>query len=91
MTTKIILDKAGRVVIPKSLRDELHLSPGDSLELESQGDHITIRPLRGTGPLQKEDGIWVFRIGVRLAALTTDELSEKLRTDRDFNNIRMPR
>jgi AbrB family looped-hinge helix DNA binding protein len=31
MTTKITLDKAGRVLIPKSLREELHLDLGDTL------------------------------------------------------------
>ena len=72
MTTKIVLDKAGRVVIPKTLREELHLSPGDSLELESQGEQITLRPVRGTGPLQKEDGVWVFRTGLKLPASTTE-------------------
>lgn len=86
MTAKRIMDKAGRVVIPKRLRDKLHLSPGDSLDLESHGDQITIRPSRGTGTLQKEDGIWVFRTGVRLSASTTDGLLNEFRSDRDFRN-----
>jgi AbrB family looped-hinge helix DNA binding protein len=60
MNIRIIVDKAGRVVIPKPLRDELHLGPGDSLEMESAGEQITLRPLRGTGPLTKEHGVWVF-------------------------------
>ena len=46
MTTKLSLDKAGRVVIPKALRQELRLGPGDTLQLESRGDQITLRPLR---------------------------------------------
>ena len=91
MTTKIVLDKAGRVVIPKTLREELHLSPGDSLELESQGEQITLRPVRGTGPLQKEDGVWVFRTGLKLSASTTDDLLEELRTGRDLDNAGTPR
>jgi AbrB family looped-hinge helix DNA binding protein len=35
MTSRLTVDKAGRVVLPKPVRDELQLSPGDSLELES--------------------------------------------------------
>jgi AbrB family looped-hinge helix DNA binding protein len=38
MTTKLTLDKAGRVVIPKPLRDELNLEPGDALQLEAEGE-----------------------------------------------------
>ena len=49
MNTRLIIDKAGRVVIPKPLREELHLEPGDSLEMESAGEQITLRPVRGTG------------------------------------------
>jgi AbrB family looped-hinge helix DNA binding protein len=61
MTRKLTLDRAGRVTIPKALRDELNLEPGDSLQLESLGERIMLRPLRGTMPLRKEEGIWVFR------------------------------
>lgn len=52
MNTTLTLDKRGRIVIPKLLRDELHLAVGDSLELESQGDQITLRPVaRGCAEL----------------------------------------
>jgi AbrB family looped-hinge helix DNA binding protein len=40
MTTKLTLDRAGRVLIPKTLRKELHLGPGDSLQLDSAGEEI---------------------------------------------------
>lgn len=79
MTTKIVLDKAGRVVIPKSLREELHLSPGDSLELESNGEQIKLRPLRAKSPIQKEDGVWVLRTGIPLRSSTTDKLLKIIR------------
>ena len=87
MTAKIILDKAGRVVIPKPLREELQLGPGDALQLESAGDQITLRPVRGTAPLQKEDGIWVFRTGKRIPAAVTDKLLDDLRAERDLRHV----
>ena len=40
MNTRLIIDKAGRVVIPKPLREELNLEPGDSLEVELSLIHI---------------------------------------------------
>jgi len=87
MTTKLTLDNAGRVMIPKALRDELNLEPGDSLDLESQGERIVLRPVRGTMPLRKEDGIWVFRTGQPLPASVTDRVLEDLRDERDRKNI----
>ena len=61
MTTEITLDRAGRVLIPKSLRRELRLGEGDTLHLESAGDQITLRPVRQEGLLKKEQGVWVFQ------------------------------
>jgi len=81
------MDKAGRVVIPKPLREELHLEPGDALEMESAGEQITLRPVRGTGPLTKEHGVWVFRSGQPLPAATTDEMLRRIREERDAANL----
>ncbi len=61
MTTKISVDKAGRVVLPKTLREKLRLEAGDDLLVESEGDRITLRPLRQEAPLKKEHGIWVYQ------------------------------
>lgn len=61
MTTKITLDKAGRVVLPKPLRDQMQLGPGDTLQLESEGERITLRPIRPKATLKKECGIWVYQ------------------------------
>jgi AbrB family looped-hinge helix DNA binding protein len=82
-----VIDKAGRVVIPKPLREELHLEPGDALEMESAGEQITLRPVRGTGPLVKEHGVWVFHSDQPLAASVTDELLRQIREERDQSNL----
>ena len=86
MKSQLILDKAGRVVIPKPLREALNLEPGDALELERSGEGITLRPVRGTGPLTKEHGVWVFRTGQPLAATATDEALARIREERDRAN-----
>jgi AbrB family looped-hinge helix DNA binding protein len=87
MSTRFTIDKAGRVVIPKLLREELHLEPGDSLEMDSSGDQITLRPVRGTGPLTKEHGVWVFHSGQPLPASATDEMLQLIREERDLANL----
>ncbi|MGH9325980.1 MAG: AbrB/MazE/SpoVT family DNA-binding domain-containing protein [Terriglobia bacterium] len=71
MNTTVTLDKSGRVALPKSLRDELHLLPGDALELKLEGDQLTLSPHRTPTPLQRERGVWVFRAGEPLTAAET--------------------
>jgi AbrB family looped-hinge helix DNA binding protein len=88
MDAKVTLDKAGRVVLPKILRDELHLSPGDTLELTVEGDQMTLRPQRATSPLQKERGVWVFRSGEKLTDAETREALRKIREQRSQTNAR---
>jgi AbrB family looped-hinge helix DNA binding protein len=87
MNTRLVMDKAGRIVLPKPLREELHLEPGDSLELESADERITLRPARGQGPLQNRHGIWVLHTGETLAASVTDDLLRQIREDRDSSNL----
>jgi AbrB family looped-hinge helix DNA binding protein len=87
MNTRLIIDKAGRVVIPKPLREELHLEAGDAFELESAGEQITLRPVRGTGPLSQEHGVWVFHSGQPLPASATDEMLQSIREERDLANL----
>lgn len=90
MNTTVTLDKAGRVVIPKTLRDELQLESGDTLELESEGESMTLRPVRSVSPLRKEHGVWVFRGNKRLPATATDEVLRDLREKRDRDNCGTP-
>ena len=87
MTTKLTVDKVGRIVLPKPVRDKLLLAPGDELELESLDDRITLRPLRGTAQLRKKRGVWVFHCGVPLSASTVDETIEQVRRERDDRNL----
>jgi AbrB family looped-hinge helix DNA binding protein len=86
MNSKVTLDRAGRVVLPKTLRDEMHLSPGDTLDLTVKGDEVSLRPRRGATPLQKERGVWVFRTGKPLTADETEETLRNIRTQRHRQN-----
>jgi AbrB family looped-hinge helix DNA binding protein len=83
MTTKLILDRAGRVLIPKALRQEWRLGPGDTLQLDTQGeDIITLRPVRPAALLKKEHGVWVYQGGATsapISALIDREREKRLR------------
>lgn len=87
MTSKITIDRAGRVVLPKPMRDHLQLSPGDWLSLESREDEIVIRPLRGTIPLRKKRGIWTFRSGEPLSLDQVNQTMREVRQERDQINL----
>jgi AbrB family looped-hinge helix DNA binding protein len=86
MNATVTLDKAGRVVIPKTLRDELHLEPGDTLELESEGERVTLRAMPSGSLLRKEHGVWVFRSGKKLSAVVADKALRDIRERRDREN-----
>lgn len=82
MNTTVTVDSAGRVVLPKPLRDELGLAPGDTLALESDGERVTLRPVRSSSALRKEEGVWVFRSGRKILASETDRVLDAMREER---------
>jgi len=80
MTSTLVLDSAGRVVLPKKLREELRIGPGDSLDLESDGDRVILRPSRAESRLRQKDGIWVYRgSSGRIPADVTDRILDEIR------------
>jgi AbrB family looped-hinge helix DNA binding protein len=83
MNATITVDKAGRVVLPKPVRDELQLQAGDSLELEILGQEITLRPVRAKMRLHREDGMWVFTSDEPLPANLVEETTERVRRERE--------
>lgn len=86
MNATLTLDKGGRIVIPKTLRVELNLEPGDTLELESEGDKVTLRPVRPSSRLQQKCGVWVFGTSEKILASDTDKGLQDIREQRDRVN-----
>ena len=81
MHGKVAIDKAGRMVLLKSLRDDLRLRPDDTLELLREGDTIVLRPNHPQPTLHQERGIWVYRSG-RPADVSLPELIDEDRETR---------
>jgi AbrB family looped-hinge helix DNA binding protein len=91
MMTTLTIDGAGRVVLPKPVREELQLSAGDSLELETSENEIVLRPVRGAATMRKKQGVWVMSTGRPLSAEVVNETIRKIREDRgrvDINDLR---
>src|SRR5579863_2425219 len=87
MTTKLTIDKAGRVVIPKKVRDKLHMSAGDAFEFKSTDDQIVLKPMREEGRMFKKRGMWVFHTGKPLSAEVVDSVIQSIREERDRQNM----
>lgn len=66
MSMNVQMDSAGRVVLPKKVRDRFGLQGGDTLALEIKGDTIELRS-QGTGAhLERVNGVLVLVSGVSL-------------------------
>jgi len=91
MMTTLTIDGAGRLVLPKPVRDELQLSAGDSLELETSENEIVLRPVRGAATMRKKQGVWVMSTGKPLSGEVVNDTIRKIREERgrvDINDLR---
>lgn len=70
------IDRAGRLVIPKQLRDELGLRPGE-VEVSADGTGLRVEPLVEEDSLVERDG----RLVIPAAGLEIDD--DLVRTLRD--------
>ncbi len=81
MKTDVIqIDKAGRVVLPKPLREQFNLLPGDKLRLSIEGNSFKLEPAQPGGKLVREGSVLVLTGG---ETLTTEEVNELIERDRE--------
>lgn len=57
MTLKV--DKAGRVVLPKPVRDRLGLHEGGDLEMQETSEGVILKPVEVRPSMIKKRGLWV--------------------------------
>jgi AbrB family looped-hinge helix DNA binding protein len=57
------IDKAGRIVVPKALRERLHLLPGTEVSIEEVDGHLRIERVDREGRLRRIKGRLVFTGG----------------------------
>jgi AbrB family looped-hinge helix DNA binding protein len=79
---KTAIDAAGRVVIPKSLRDELGLHPGLALEIRTSDGMLVIEPIPTPVTLVRRGKRVVARPAARLPRLTQDDVRSVLEGSR---------
>ena len=79
MTLKI--DKAGRIVVPKSLRERLDFKPDTELEAIAQPDGVLLKRVEQRPSMVKVDGLWVHR-GSAEPGANWDRIVEDVRQER---------
>jgi AbrB family looped-hinge helix DNA binding protein len=63
MNAIVEIDKSGRIVVPKKLRDELHLTPGTRLRIERTGEQLVLEQEYAEPRLEMRDGLLVMTGG----------------------------
>jgi AbrB family looped-hinge helix DNA binding protein len=73
-TMKATIDKTGRLVIPRPLRERIGLSAGAVVQVEIEGSDLRIRPVSGSELREEGDLLVVPRTGVSIEDGTVREL-----------------
>lgn len=83
MGARVVIDKGGRIVIPKALREELGLRDGDLLLVDRKDGDLVLRPEAEESGLIRQ-GRRLFKPKDRKAApLDPDEVTDLINTMRD--------
>lgn len=75
------IDKAGRIVLPKPVRDRFRLRQGSDLEIEERPDGLLLKPVEQRPSMVQKNGIWVH-LGKLPKGLDWETLVDDARDDR---------
>jgi AbrB family looped-hinge helix DNA binding protein len=75
------IDKAGRIVLPKTLRERLGFRPDTELEAIEQPDGLLLKRVEQRPSMVKVDGLWVHQ-GSAKPGTNWDRILEGVREER---------
>ena len=81
----ITIDRAERIVAPKSLRERFNLVAGTALEIEASGEYLKLRKVGAEPALVRKKGILVHHGGVRV----TLDIAAFIRAERESRSRRI--
>lgn len=61
MVVTLKIDSAGRIVVPKPIRDRLGLHAGADIEVIETPDGVVLKPCTDQPAMEKVSGLWVHR------------------------------
>src|SRR5277367_1225858 len=87
--TLVPIDQAGRIVLPKHVRQELAIKPGDTFKVSIQGVAVTLTPNKeSTGFVRKGKALVFSTAGEEtLSEEAVNEILESGRAERDSRNV----
>jgi len=78
------MDAAGRIVLPKIVRDRAQLAPGIPLEVRVVDGRVEIEPACAQVTVEKKGGVWVAMPAAPAPTLTQDQV------DATIDAVRVP-
>ena len=80
---KTTIDRAGRVVIPKAIRERVGLQPGMEVEISEDNGRVELEPLPPQGRMVYEDGLPYWESAPGTPPITLEEINEAIREIRE--------
>jgi AbrB family looped-hinge helix DNA binding protein len=77
----ITIDSAGRVVLPKRLRDRFRLTAGTVIEVQERAGELVLRPKEQSAAVIQRNGRWVY-VGEVPEGFDWDNMIENERDER---------
>lgn len=71
------VDKFGRLVIPKVIREHLGIKPGSVIEIEEKDETVLLKIIGRESPVQQKKGVLVFN------GKATNDLENAIKNERD--------
>jgi AbrB family looped-hinge helix DNA binding protein len=75
------IDKQGRIVVPRTLRERFGFRPDTELEVVEQPEGVLLKRVEQRPSMVKVDGLWVHQGGAKPGA-NWDRLLEGVREER---------
>ena len=79
---QVTIDQAGRIVVPKSVRERFGLRKDSKLELEETAEGMVLKPIEQESALVRDKHGWLVHTGRPVGKIDWDRLVQEDREER---------